>query len=666
MHRLRPLVVSCVLMCLGALMLPQGTYAASAPVTQISIGLTQQSFTVLDNATMRFVIAIAENGEPITPQDNVDLDVVLSKRVASREAFREITEGNVVPEPLDGVRLNTLNITRNSAGRFIVELPTTTKTSATAGLYLNQSGVYPLTFTVYASNEVRATTTTFIHHFSTNDANVLTPQDRLGVLPVVTVSAPPSATPTGSTILSTEARTVLKKFSDAFSGIGQGSLLVLQPDLLQALALSETTEDKLLLDDIRDLLEIHTLSATTQVPYNPSAIAQSGLQELFARQLTAGEDATTALMQKSPSRDAAVLIDPLTAAGATLLRDLGTRQVILTPSAQKSFDAPLDSAVAYLAKLPDGGSLSIYGTDPQYARVMENDSITPLERATRISAELIVQREELSFATQQAQQRQVLLSSSTGEIMNVAVMRQLFRIINSSPVLAFNSQPTLPSAPASSQPITLRQGEDTSLDGLKATFDKLLPRITNTSSMLLPNDPRIGIWNTLTAYSAARTATPAQSAAYINAISSSISDLRSAVSLPKSANFTLSGHNSEIQLQVKNSSASALKVTLRYRSAKLTFPQNSQVIELPANSSTNVAVKVVARSNGRFPVYFQLFTPRGNNPLTEELKVTARVSALAGLGLVVSATAIIVLLTWWAHNWRSRRRRALSALVAPE
>jgi hypothetical protein len=349
-----------------------------------------------------------------------------------------------------------------------------------------------------------------------------------------------------------------------------------------------------------------------------------------------------------------------------LLRDLGTRQAILTPSAQKSFDAPLDSAVAYLAKLPDGGSLSIYGTDPQYARVMENGSLTPLERATRISAELIVQREELSFATSQVQQRQVLLSSSTGEIMNAAVMRQLFRIINSSPVLAFTSQPVLASTPSSSQPITLRQGEDTSLEGLKATFEKLLPRITNTSSMLLPNDPRVSTWNALTAYSAARTATPAQSAAYIDAISSSLTDLRSSVSLPKSANFTLSGHNSEIQLQVKNSSASVLKVTLRYRSAKLTFPQSSQVLELPANSSTNVAVKVVARSNGRFPVYFQLFTPRGNNPLTEELKVTARVSALAGLGLVVSATAIIVLLTWWAHNWRSRRRRALSALVTPE
>jgi hypothetical protein len=657
MHRLKPLVVSCGLMCFIALMLPHRAIASPLPIGQISIGLTQQSFTVLDNATMRFVIAIADNGQPITPQDNIELDVVLSKRIQSREAFRNITEKNVVPEPLDGVRINTLSITRNSAGRFIVELPTTTKTSATAALYMNQSGVYPLTFTVYIGNESRATTTTFVHHFSGSEAAVLTPQDRLGVLPVVTVTAPPSVTTTGAIALSAEARGVLQKFSDAFAGVGQGSLLVLQPELLNALAVSPATEDKLLLDDIRNLLNIHTLSATTQVPYNPSAIGHAELQELFARQLTAGEDATTALLQKAPLRDTAVLADPLTTAGATLLRDLGTRQVILTPSAQKSFDAPLDSTVSYSAKLPDG---------PYYANVMENDALTPLERATRISAELIVQRQEISFTSTAPQQRQILLSSSTGEIVNVVVMRQLFRIINSSPVLAFTSQPVLPSTIVSSQPIALRANEDTSLVALRATLDKLLPRIANTSSMLVANDPRSVTWNALIAYSAARTVTPAQSAAYTRAISASLSDVRGAVSLPKSTDFTLSGHNSEIQLQVKNSSSSVLKVTLRYRSAKLTFPQRFQVVELPANSSTNIAVKVVARSNGRFPVYFQIYTPRGNSPLTEELKVTARVSALAGLGLVVSATAIIVLLTWWAHNWRSRRRRALTALITAE
>ena len=59
-------------------------------------------------------------------------------------------------------------------------------------------------------------------------------------------------------------------------------------------------------------------------------------------------------------------------------------------------------------------------------------------------------------------------------------MRQLFRIINSSPVLAFTSQPVLPSTIVSSQPIALRANEDTSLVALRATLDKLLPRIANT------------------------------------------------------------------------------------------------------------------------------------------------------------------------------------------
>jgi hypothetical protein len=124
MHRLKALVVSCGLMCLFALMLPPSANASPLPLGQISIGLTQQSFTVLDNATMRFVVAIADNGKPLAPQDNIELDVVLSKRIQSREAFRNITNQSVVPEPLDGIRINTLSITRNSAGRFIVELPT--------------------------------------------------------------------------------------------------------------------------------------------------------------------------------------------------------------------------------------------------------------------------------------------------------------------------------------------------------------------------------------------------------------------------------------------------------------------------------------------------------------------------------------------------------------
>jgi hypothetical protein len=77
-----------------------------------------------------------------------------------------------------------------------------------------------------------------------------------------------------------------------------------------------------------------------------------------------------------------------------------------------------------------------------------------------------------------------------------------------------------------------------------------------------------------------------------------------------------------------------------------------------------VVIDVEARSNGRFPVSVQLLTPRGDLALSEPVTITANVSAIAGLGQVVTATALLVLLTWWAHNWRSKRRRAVEATLA--
>jgi hypothetical protein len=75
-----------------------------------------------------------------------------------------------------------------------------------------------------------------------------------------------------------------------------------------------------------------------------------------------------------------------------------------------------------------------------------------------------------------------------------------------------------------------------------------------------------------------------------------------------------------------------------------------------------VRTLVEARSNGRFPVTVELLTPRGNVLLGSDT-VTARVSALAGLGQVVTVVALLMLLTWWGHNWRVRRRRALESAI---
>ena len=127
---------------------------------------------------------------------------------------------------------------------------------------------------------------------------------------------------------------------------------------------------------------------------------------------------------------------------------------------------------------------------------------------------------------------------------------------------------------------------------------------------------------------------------------------------------TLSGRKSELRLQVRNDSSSPLRVVVRFASAKLKFPKSRQTLEVPADGSAEVVVPVEARSNGRFPVSVALLTPKSDVALGEPMTITAKVSALAGLGQVVTATALLVLLTWWAHNWRSKRRRMIDEAVA--
>jgi hypothetical protein len=65
-----------------------------------------------------------------------------------------------------------------------------------------------------------------------------------------------------------------------------------------------------------------------------------------------------------------------------------------------------------------------------------------------------------------------------------------------------------------------------------------------------------------------------------------------------------------------------------------------------------------ARSNGRFPVTLDVFTPLGDVRLGTPIPLTANVRGLSGLGNLVTGAALLVLLSWWfRHLQRNRRKR---------
>jgi hypothetical protein len=258
----------------------------------------------------------------------------------------------------------------------------------------------------------------------------------------------------------------------------------------------------------------------------------------------------------------------------------------------------------------------------------------------------------------------VALGTDDARPANPAVLQQLFRLAGSSPVLEVLAAPRPAGSETTGDVLDLSAGTDVSLADAKSQVDELTLRVNNVVSMLTDSDPRRETWPAMLSTLFSSRTDAALNAALVANLRSSTKALVGALELPAAANFTLSSRKAELRLQVRNTSDTTLRAIVRFRSSKLKFPKARQVLEVPANASAEVVIDVEARSNGRFPVSVQLLTPRGDLALSEPVTITANVSAIAGLGQVVTATALLVLLTWWAHNWRSKRRRAIEATLA--
>jgi hypothetical protein len=99
-----------------------------------------------------------------------------------------------------------------------------------------------------------------------------------------------------------------------------------------------------------------------------------------------------------------------------------------------------------------------------------------------------------------------------------------------------------------------------------------------------------------------------------------------------------------------------MSVLVTLSSAKLSFPEKPQVVRVDANSATDLIIPVVARANGTFPLEVVLYTPDGLTQVGKRIRLSARVSALAGLGQLASGVAILLLMSWWIAHWRKQNR----------
>ncbi|MEM9513570.1 MAG: DUF6049 family protein [Actinomycetota bacterium] len=418
------------------------------------------------------------------------------------------------------------------------------------------------------------------------------------------------------------------------------------------------TRDSLFVDD--------EVVATSDRVLDISSAVTVGRGDLVARELSAGE---RIVIDDLPSarigRTAWIVLDPLSAAGAQQLRDLGFRYLVMTDdmyTATIGGSLPERDRFVDVA-LPDGDTMPLVLVDPLAEALTTQgtdeilEDLTAFEWAVGTAAGLLLE------PAPRASERSRVLSSPTLAAPDPRLLVALEQLSDATDGLRFTEGSVLPAttdsqrAPDGGDTVSLPAEAGPSLVERVAALDAVALEVLSTASMLPDDDPRPEQWS-VTLDELLTTAYDDNVAnVELDALRTELDELRAAVVPPEPFTFTLTGRTGDIELQLANRSDEPLDVTLGLSSSKLEFPNGDQVVTLRPNGETNVIVPVRALANGTSSVEVTVSTP-GGEVLADDITLTSRVTAFTGLAQVITGGFVLILITWWIANWRNKKRRA--------
>jgi hypothetical protein len=569
--------------------------------------------------------------------------------LTSRSEVRSFATSTTDPtiRPIDQVDSRIRDLERTAAGDFVSLFASTGRLNA---LNLERDGVYPVVLSVIQKNIVVARLNTFV--------NYVNPRSKIDQLPIslmADINTPLALQPDGSIQVGDGIRTQLTNLIAVLSVGAAPMSLHIAPELLEGLGRSSNTADIALLTQLTPLLAAHELLTNTFVSFDPSSASRSLLKAEFAEQLERGRSALDMYNGEGVVSEnvwfSRSLVDD---DGMKLLGEFGVQSVVFTPQAAASIGT-LDS---YLKpyKSGVGNSLAIRVSDPSFAKALSGFYRNPVQQSFALAAEIVAQQQEIILAGGKPSERQLLLSSASGALPDRTIMVPLLLALARAPQLNMVGLSAASLAEESTTAVVLPRTTRVDLAATKDVIVKLRGEVQSTSSMLPTDAPQHVLWKSSLLATSADTLDADEFARYVKGLRGQLRMLRLMVSVPDSLTFTLGSKLSDLRLQVRNESTVALSVKVELASAKLQFPQGPQIVTIAPNSAMDVVVPVQARANGSFPLNVILTTPDGLTQVGQPTRLTARVSALAGLGQVATGAAILILMSWWIAHWRGRKR----------
>jgi hypothetical protein len=146
--------------------------------------------------------------------------------------------------------------------------------------------------------------------------------------------------------------------------------------------------------------------------------------------------------------------------------------------------------------------------------------------------------------------------------------------------------------------------------------------------------------------------------------------------LPPSGTIVVTSHEAKLPLVLRNQSGRSMQLALQLSSSELEFTGPNPVLLTLPPGPTDIEVPIQTRRSGEFEIDIRATSPDGGLAVADT-HLTVQSRAISGVGVLLSAGALVFLVLWWVRNYRTRNRRragpavdepveTTSAPVAPE
>ena len=659
-----------LLIALGAVsvatIIPMQVAQAATPEIISSLISQDQYVAGVENSLIRFSIALSGRD----PESTASTKLVITsyKPVDTRQEVRDASSGNL-PSTVDTVIVDVSDLRDAATGRVDVAIPIEMGVRTKDALQMSATGLYPVSIGLQEDKSVTSQIVTFVERLPQDVTSPL-PRENLQIALAGTLNSSVSLQPDGTTVVSDETRSIVTDTISALEALPNTPIsLSIRPELIDALN-NSSDEDIALLSRLQASTSLQLLPST-YVDVHPDELVAQQRSDVFTTQLRLGEDVLAAgLPGKSVNRDAWLQTTTLLSEGAQLLRNLGMRTAVLLADSQKT----TANGISLFAEPTRLVELKLSNSDRMVAALADihlSEAITRGSRepvggaylvAQQILAELktarseIIDREETMFG------RGLILATDSGELPSLALITALVSTVASQPDMGFVALDdllgTMTVSVMDGLPISFELPvADVPKTQADTSLSEFAARVNGFSTMLPDGDERPKLWRRIVNVLPASDLTQSQAKTYINAVDTELAAIGGSIVTPSTTTFTLGGRDSSIRLSLRNDNQTDLLVRVNLTSSKLTLPTDDQVVTLPAGTTTLVEIPVTAKSNGRFPVTLQLFTPLGDITVGSPAKFSARVNALAGLGQLFTGIALLLLLSWWIHHLRREHQR---------